>query len=572
MFRSPLFRSVVHATLFLFLLPALALAADKHCGRDYDRNGSVDAWCPSPDQDWDGYFPDGGGFYTGEDCDDQDWQIFPGVITTKGCTGGQTRKCNADGTFTSCTSDVVCEATGSGVCRYVNPGTGNDSTGDGSFGSPWQSFKCFGWWSSGAPACNTILPAGSVVYVVGSTDVTSSLAYDPDGAGGATDTLLYLNSARSGTETNPITLKAYPTYTGKINPGFASPNKRFMFTTEATDFWRWEGFEITNGYGNAFFVAGGSDGHEFSRIYCHDIDGVRTDNHSCLYLNNGGSYFAHHSQIIDIADYDETSLYDNVSAIVIFNDNTGGNHRVEYNILGYTNAPSYAGNKKGTGGKFKHGANVGTFTRNYIRGNLFVNTRMGWETGTASTTYSGNVFLDSNRGIKIDSQTPTYNRDQLVELNTFVNTPPFEIVPEYTNAPSSITFRKNVAVDPSASFGIDQGVIRVDPYGTSDNNTLMTSVVSINENCYYCPNASCEFNWFSNGGGGAEYTFANWQSVKGYDLLSFVKNPNLASNTNVAQDTDCDDWGWNKAVADSPPPPPPTIVEASFTNSRLAPR
>lgn len=57
---------VLSAVLALLLCPAAALATDKHCGQDTDHNGTVDNWCPTPDEDGDGFTTDGtGDFSTG---------------------------------------------------------------------------------------------------------------------------------------------------------------------------------------------------------------------------------------------------------------------------------------------------------------------------------------------------------------------------------------------------------------------------------------------------------------------------------------------------------------------------
>ena len=60
--------------LVLLLLEGSAFAADIGCGRDTDRSGAVDTACAGADKDNDG-FPDS------TDCDDNDWGIYPGVLS-----------------------------------------------------------------------------------------------------------------------------------------------------------------------------------------------------------------------------------------------------------------------------------------------------------------------------------------------------------------------------------------------------------------------------------------------------------------------------------------------------------
>ena len=117
------FQILLLLTLLIWGLPTftpVVMAADTICGADTDNNGAVDAWCDSTDADRDGAT-------TATDCNDNNGMIYPGVTTSAGCSAGSYRTCGAEATFTACTATELCEATGSGVCYYVDPVDGSDS-------------------------------------------------------------------------------------------------------------------------------------------------------------------------------------------------------------------------------------------------------------------------------------------------------------------------------------------------------------------------------------------------------------------------------------------------------------
>ena len=127
--------------LFLFFVSE-AMAADIGCGRDTDRNGSVDNYCPGTDQDFDGYA------VTQGDCDDTNWQIFPGTLTSSGCSAGSFRTCAANGSgYNSCKalSSMTYSDIGSGATRlfWIGPSGSTDLHAGDSYSNP-ADYRCIG--------------------------------------------------------------------------------------------------------------------------------------------------------------------------------------------------------------------------------------------------------------------------------------------------------------------------------------------------------------------------------------------------------------------------------------------
>lgn len=187
-------------TALMFLLqPQISNAAIDLCGNVNSSGTFVP--CPAPDKDNNGYNAVSNG---GLDCDDTDYRIFPGVITASGCSSGQTRKCQADGTFTSCSSTTVCEAASGSTCKYIDCASGNDSTGTGSFADG-RTFANVSYYDNAGlkPPNWYNIQAGDVIYLTGSGTCSQTT-----NTGSSNRAMLKLN--KSGTVGKPITIKRYP--------------------------------------------------------------------------------------------------------------------------------------------------------------------------------------------------------------------------------------------------------------------------------------------------------------------------------------------------------------------------
>lgn len=117
---------------------------------------------------------------------------------------------------------------------YVNPSTGNDTTGNGSSGTPWATIN---------KAINSVSTPGSIIHVSDGT-------YTISAAGDSNAPIYILNKNHAGTTTNPITIKA-------VNEGGV------VITHPTDDLGYFYGCSIDNSSGYRI------QGIKFYRIYGH---------------------------------------------------------------------------------------------------------------------------------------------------------------------------------------------------------------------------------------------------------------------------------------------------------------
>lgn len=537
------------ALAFLLTVPSLTHAASPVCG-----NGNFP--CPEPDKDDDGYLSPSAG---GVDCDDNDFRIYPGVVTEKGCPAGQTHSCQADGSYTACTVTPVCEASAGSNCKYIDCGAGSDSSGNGSFSSPWKSFKMVGYRVDGTqnpPGFYPVQP-GDVVYLKGSgtcADTYSVTSGEPN---------VVLAMGTSGTASKPITYKRYPGSTAVIDPPFTSASPGHVIYLRSANYIKVDDLDITGSYG-AVIYGGPNDHIELSRIRCHDTQGNNNDNIACLNLaTNPTNIYLHHSEFSNVYDTAQPGAQ-NVGLVVFFQ---GSNNRVEYNRLFYTNSPAYGGPVVGRCLRYKHPGTSGTFT---VKGNEFWNCNgYAFENSTAGVRMSNNIlvnppdYLDGGGygcwdiGFGI-----SYCRDAVVENNTFVNARAFEMQTSGINAGlGTTTFRNNVVLHTAPSYTSENGFFRIARYGSDANFLLFTTVHGLvtSGNCYYNPNTSVMFDYFADTPltTGAYFNFAQWQGA-GFDAGSSVVNPAFDANY-AATAGACSGKGWLSPGSQSRPAPPTNL-------------
>ncbi len=517
------------------------------CGNGLDDDGDgVSLACPEPDKDNDGYLSTSN---AGNDCDDNNYMIYPGVITASGCPSGQTRKCQSNGNFTACSATTVCEAYPGSNCKYIDCQDGNDISGDGSYAHPWKSFKKIGYYESVGlkPAGWYQLQAGDAVYLKGPG--TCSDWYDP----GPTLPNAMLFITASGTSDKPILIKRYPGSTSVLDPPFTSALPGHVIRAAGSNYLKVEDLEITGSYGAVLYF---SDVHnnEISRVKCHDTQGTTYDNIACLNASADlvGNYF-HHNEFYNVYDPDRPGE-DNVSNMVLFG---GHDNRVEYNRLYYTNSPAYSGVIKGKCFKYKHPGASGNFD---FKGNQMWNCyKMGVENSASGirmnhnllvnpTDYSGAVgYFCGDIGAGI-----SYCKNGVIEYNTIVNFRPISFRESVNAGLGSNTIRYNVAVDNASSYNSENGFYRVERYGSDANYLTFLnghSIVSSN-NCYYNANTSLKFDFFGDNTApaGGMYSFSEWQGL-GFDSGSQVVNPSF-NQYFMATAGACTNFGWKTGATE----------------------
>ena len=512
-------------------------------GIDQDCNGS-DASCPAgpggTDADMDGY-------YQGNDCDDLDRRIYPGlsVTCTTNSNAAGTKTCQSNGSYSTCTTTPLCEATGGGQCKYISKLTGNDSN-PGTFAQPWKTlapifdYRCFPGGSEQncpgdvAPANTYDLQPGDVVYLMSGLYNES---FDFEG----TRYSLHLWNV-NGTSSNKVTIKAYPGASPVISPSQQAMGIYIFYSNHILI----EGIEVTRAYQHGIRVANISN-VEFRNMWVRDTDGVDNANTSGVRSNDAHDWSFHHSLIHD--NYDRTNAdtggikTENSRNVVLFG---GGNVRFHHNVIFQT--PATNASKTGACLVHKHGLTLpgGKFEVDH---NIFKNCFFA-AIGTCS--YGGrfhhNLIVDSDEAISIRNHGgPANFYDNIAEYNTIVNTPGFLYEPKHAVDTGGIVgvniFRNNIVVD-DGPYNTDKGgIIRIDNYGNAATYNIIngSADLQINSNCYHNIAHTVQFSFFPNIPQGGMYDLTGWRT-KGYDAQSLVGNAQLDTN-NVPQNASCQGYG-----------------------------
>lgn len=531
--------------------------------------------CPGPDQDHDGHASVADG---GDDCDDNDRNMYPGIVTASGCSANQIRRCQSSGSYTSCVnlSSAVASDFGAqynGNLKFCDP-TKTTDTGAGTFASP---LNCKAFVDSGmstyyAPS------AGDVAYWLGTGNYTQTYS-----SGGTR--MWYLNG-RSGTSSHGI-LIYFASGAAIVGQG-ASPTLVYPMNINASDYIQAMNVNINGGYSsNGMFLT--SDAHftNYNPVI-HDIRGDYTANPSAIRVTNSDFYQEYSKLAYDNYDSTNPTNHNNVNGTVVFDSNQFG---IYYGVV-------YNSSAYGYGDKIKHGYIGGT--NNFIKGNYYFN--LGWAAvhfESSNTLISRNYWdkVGQSQGLAIENDGCDSSNCEftgsVVELNTGRNSPGLEFIPDSTYAAigsPALTFRKNIIINSrSSSFdtaGVD-GMNRIDHYGS---NALYTDVITggklvINYNCYFQQNGVALFNTIfgdiASGSFGNTYsTFAAYQAA-GWDVNGFSKDPALDSYSR-ATDPSCKDFGWmltsdaatptptpSPSPSPSPTPTPLSIVGKAAFRARL---
>lgn len=356
-----------------------------------------DKKAPGVDQDDDGYTSDGSlgtAGTTWKDCDDTDKLIYPGVYTTKGCTGGQYHKCQTDGTYSACTSSTLAE--GAHANYYIDCTSGNDANA-GTYASPFKTLGKVsgGSGAAGLPSSPVTLQADDYVYVIGGTCNTTISA---SGATGASGLAVLGEIDVSGTSGHPIVFKVYP----GAAPTFRNTNGAGIIGTGAYVYFSGSGdgslFDVSTQRTTAsnamgfFFTS--STSHHFDQVYVHDTSMHGDNNDACIILEHGNDGQITHSFFYNCKR--NTGNADNITGFTwLDNHDTAGecqNHLARWNTVWWDTEDDTNG---GNCWKEKHGCNAADVGANkhVIQYNTCINGRRGMHLEGSSMRIDSNLFV-----------------------------------------------------------------------------------------------------------------------------------------------------------------------------------
>ena len=444
-----------------------------------------EAGTSSQDADADGYRADA-------DCDDNNRKIYPGIYAACSAGDGEagTRLCQENGSYGSCTTTPLCEASGSGRCYYVSKLTGDDAN-PGTFAAPLKTLRRLNSYNcppGGASGCqgdwqptNVIrLQPGDAVYLM-------SGVYDEVVQYGVWKNVLYVNRV-AGTPANPLRIKAYPGAHPILSPATRAKGIQVQNSSHVLI----EGIEINRAYGIGLWLTDGSD-YEARNMWIHHTDGVDNDNVSGLTPTDVNGLYFHHNLLHD--NFDKTAAdtggkrTENSRNIVAFK---GGNHRYSYNVLFQT--PPVSANLTGGCFAYKHEMSVPNavleFDHNVLRNCFF--SAIG--TGTFNGHFHHNAVYDSSIGLSVRNHGhSTVNLiNNVAEFNTFIRTRALDYdIPAWEGNPNinfgNLTFQNNLVVDNNVYNTDEGGITRVDVYGNNETYTkyMAENYLRFSDNCYF---------------------------------------------------------------------------------------
>ncbi len=358
-----------HLALIILILSSFTSAAAQYCGRDSLLT------CPTLDSDGDGYTTTGVGL--GYDCDDNNWQIVPGVWRFN---GGQYSFCQSNGTWSTGTA-VPVASSGSGQTFFVDCDA--VTNGSGTHASPWNTLRMVATMSgANTPVGWRNLVAGDAVFIAGTCDEEIDHDTNP-----ANDSYNFVISGEIATPANPIKFISWP---NRVRGHFKSLVYKSKIVevlggSQYIEFW---GLELS-GLGDYGLSFADSANLTARTMYIHDVDGVITNNNSGMAFTLTTGSNVTHSLFLN--NYDRAVLTggatQNLRHIVLFQ---GTGNVVNYNVLKYTNA-EILNAEYGAGIGYKHGSTALTTNSVFSAfNNVVIGSAFMIETGAAGSNIFNN--------------------------------------------------------------------------------------------------------------------------------------------------------------------------------------
>jgi len=509
------------------------------------------------DRDHDGFLSVACG---GNDCDDTNRFVYPGVSTGGGCTNGY-KTCQGNGTLTACISNTVtplCEAAAGRSCRYIDHVNGSDVTGTGTFANPWKTWlKLVSYYQvADRPTGWVGVQPGDAIYFLGGS-YTEGFTYNSHRK------LFYLNLT-NGDSTHVTKIKAYPGYSPVFDGASwcinsaPQPNGEILtacstLEMEQCSYYLIDGIEFKNAYaeeGGGMKLSADVNS-EIRNNYLHDLHGEANANAGCINTYSGpiGTYI-HHNVFGDCYEVPRVGNPLKDGNIVVFG---GHDLHISYNTFYNSNDWHSAGSTdSSTGIRYNRTDGVGGYEADH---NVFLGMRnFAMSVIAPNSMIHDNLFVNSQLAVwDFALESSFYPTNHQFTFNTTVNTPFIEYIPTpQPPAPVGLTyFTDNVFMDNVAYGGGPGAEVGTAVIGTFLADTVYNEVVgghtmSWNRNCYYNANyPQLRFDLFAATGAGRDlgalYSFTGWQG-QGFDPNSFNENPTFNADW-LATSTNCSNKG-----------------------------
>lgn len=536
-----------------------------------------DRQCSGHDKDGDGYTDDGSTSLSGHtetDCDDLDRRVIPGAYVPNSFSSPTGYKlCQTNGSYGSTVLNAttpLCEKTGSGHCYYVSFASGNDTTGNGSYATPWKTMRMVGHWNSGAPSGHVDLVAGDVVYLKDGGNYTDKYGAGEGDSSQAAITIF----GTSGTSSDKITIKRYPGATVKFNPSCNSGTPcRFTNITDSA-YVVLDDLEITTAYSAPIYGPGGANNLEISRVLCYTNDGVGGNNMSCVNWTGSNTINIHNSVFYDNADSSITDGQNsNTGNVVVFGSATDG-RAVSFvdNVSFWTNPVATSTWKHGFCFKFKHGCSgVGClFT---FKNNVMWQCREGMNMDTSNVRAFNNRIFDSENPLRWENQggTTACPHDVQIKNWTIVNNTVgdgnglLKYNPDDQCSDASLLSLTDSVIDTPQTLSTERNIFRMcSNCSDADFTKYVTGgLIQFERNCYNSRTTALSstdgFNIFGDNSSnslGSRNSLTMWKAL-GYDTTSFEEDPSFDSS-HVATSPNCSGKGWSTVAATPTPTPTAT--------------
>ncbi|MHC4395498.1 MAG: hypothetical protein ACYS1A_07560, partial [Planctomycetota bacterium] len=412
---------------------------------------------------------------------------------------------------------------------HIDPVSGSDSSGDGSFGNPWETFANIQYYySSGDRPPGWIqLQPGDTIYLMNGTHNTSI-----DAGGGYTNCIARFRTYH-GSSGSWFRIAAYPGHSPVIDGG----GSNYGIHVFQSSYWEIEGVEVKNCYGRGILISEDT-AIKVHDVHIYDTDGVDNNNISGFYLSASTDVEVYDSVFND--NYDRTNAdtggnaTENSCNAVVFGGTSGGDW-IFHDCQFYQSLP-LSDPKSGGGLKCKHASreNDRYFQ---VYNCTFANHKFwAFQTGTGNTHFHHNLIDGGGNIHSKDGGGVTHQINQTFEYNTHYNTKGMMLNPtdtwvnaEFPDDPKNIQFKNNIVYD-NGSYDVFSGIITVGTYMTDEMFNKIEPELFFGNNCYYNPSVACQFNIGAVNGGdrgvlGDVYTLSEWQSTYGYDTNSIEANP-----------------------------------------------